>query len=299
VHEDVVQEGVGFAVGDVVLVEKTEQIDLADGGLDARHRARPARRQRVGELVPGLPDDGRRIVAVLQEEGRAVGRCRQRGGDELQAFALAGTHVKEQLAVTDAGDLADRVQRHLDLDVGAIVELAPVALCQAALGALRHHRHRGADIDAVQRLLDLARMFQGNDLGFHVVDTFAQLVPRVLAGVLRAGRSLRAAGLRQLPLQPLVGGLELLHALQQLLPGGAQPVYLGLGPCRHADRRPTAQRGTQQRPRNSFLCSQRTPLVVNPAVTTNSLAGYKAPDAFGWLMKSIKKRGREARCLTR
>lgn len=177
-HEYVVEEGGGFVVGDFVLVEVAEGIDLAD--IEPQPGLAHGQRQRVA----GLRQQYRRLVAVGEREYRGVGGGGEGGRQKAETIALAHAEMREQGAFA----LAYAAGREFDFDVGTVVDAALVlAMGGAAHGALADHHQRGLGRNAIQYVEQAGFPLMAGDLSFHVfeaADDFA------LAGR-AAGRNFR------------------------------------------------------------------------------------------------------------
>ncbi|MEI2695184.1 MAG: hypothetical protein V9E90_08960 [Saprospiraceae bacterium] len=151
-HEGVVEEARRLVVGDAVLVEEDEGVDLAGGQVQvlARVGLEAVVHQRDLELVPGLGQDGEGIVgAGVGLEGGGVGGAGI-GGTQADAGALAEAEVGEDLALGVAHFAAG--QRHGEIAAIAGASFVGAARRVAGADALHDAGQAAADLDAFERL---------------------------------------------------------------------------------------------------------------------------------------------------
>ncbi|MPM95165.1 hypothetical protein SDC9_142316 [bioreactor metagenome] len=113
-QEDGIQELLRLVAGALVLVEEAEDVHLAEGQLQRfpRVRLEAEQRQGNGRLIPGLAEDGYRIVRAgaggAEGKGvRGVGEQPKIREGGVETEALAHAQVGEQLVF----DVADRLER--------------------------------------------------------------------------------------------------------------------------------------------------------------------------------------------
>ena len=186
-----------------------------------------AKGQRNRRLIPGLAEDGDRVVRVgtAGAEGNGIGgagEVAETGKGRIQTLALTHANMGKDLVF----DIADGLQRQFNGDVGAVIELAASVGCplRQAGGVLGNGGQRRADLDAVELVGE-----RGGFLHFQRVFFDRLQAHRQFRLVLRKARAVETLGdflaftLQRfnLLLQFGVARFQLFHALDQFLQGGS------------------------------------------------------------------------------
>ena len=217
-----------FVAGCLVLVEEAEDVHLAEGDVQrfARVRLEAAERDRDRGLVVGLAEDHHRVVraGTAGAEGEGVGRAgvvaegRERC---VETLALSHAEAAEQLVL----DVADRLQRQFDGDVGAVVELGAGVrrVGGQTAGALDDGGQGGSRLDTFQRFDDLGRFLHFQDVLLGRFQANRKL--RLVLGQARAVEALgdlSAFGLERLDFlfELGVARLQFFHAVEEFLQRG-------------------------------------------------------------------------------
>ena len=224
-HEDRIQELFRFIAGTRVLIEEPKDVHLAKREFQplARVGFEATEGQRNRRLIPGLAQDGHRVVRIgtARTEGDGIGcagKIAEPGQGGVQPLALAHANVGEEFLF----DIANRIERQLNADISPVIELAAAinGPARQSGGMLGHGAERSTDLDAVKFVGQPGRFLHFQHIFFGALQTYRQF-----RFVLRQARTFKTIG-NTLPLalerlhfffQFEIARLQLLHALDQLL----------------------------------------------------------------------------------